>query len=167
MAFSKNWQQWVVSLGEPFVIKYLNRAYGGRSPTRDAFKVDEDGSVLVGGRELGGIPTLVVGGTAASRTVTIQLKDAAGNNLSQKSRLAVWLSATAGAGPDADTTGLTTTISTGVTAQTKTANLDFDAITTAAGKIVVTVADAAGAQTRYVNVQIDGKVYTSPAVVTA
>ncbi len=168
MAFAKNWKQFIVSKGEPFLIEFLDRKYGGRSPTRAAFKIDEDGSVLVGGRELAGIPSIIVGGTAASRTVTIQLKDAVGSNLSQKSRLAVWVSDTAGGTPiGADTTGLTTTVTTGVLALTKLANLDFDVISTAGGQIVMTVADAAGAQTRYVNVQVNDKVYSSGAVVTA
>jgi hypothetical protein len=164
MAFNKNWKQFIVSLGEPFQIEYLNRKFNNRS--RVVFKVNGDtGSVEIGGVAQQGAPTFAYGGTAGAPTVTVQLKDAAGNNLSRKSRVDVWLSATAGGTPvGVDTTGLTTTFTTGVVALTKLAELDFDIITAATGALVAVLTDAAGATTRYVNVQVDGKVYSSKAI---
>jgi hypothetical protein len=55
MAFSKNWKQWIVSLGEPFQIEYLTRKFGGRSKT--VFKVlDADGTVDMSGSPLAKLP---------------------------------------------------------------------------------------------------------------
>ena len=164
--FSKNWKQLIVSLGEPHVIEYLDRKFGGRSRTTPVFKVnDQNGGVEIGGVSQPGIPTITYGGTAGAPTVTFQMKNANNVNLSQKSRLAVWLSATAGGTPvGVDTTSLTTTFTAGVVALTKLAQLDFDIITDAAGKLTAVLTDADGATTRYVNVQIGNKVYTSKAI---
>jgi len=163
--FQKNWRQWVVSLGEPFLVQVLDRKFGGRM--RDVFKIDEDGSVLVGGRELLGNPVFSYAGTAGAPIVNIQIKDAAGNNIAQRNRCSVWVSATAGGTPiGTDTTGLTTSVSTGTLALTKLANLDLDVITTAGGALGLTLTDAAGATTRFVNIQIGDKTYSSKAIIS-
>lgn len=166
MAFEKNWTQWIVTKGEPLKVHFLNRIFGNRK--RLVFQVnDVTGNVEIGGVVQHGAPTFTYGGTAGAPTITVQMKDSAGNNLSQKSRLNVWVSATAGATPiDTDVTGLTTTFTTGSIALTKLANLDFDIITAATGKLTAVLTDAAGATTRFVNVQIGNKVYSSKAIIT-
>jgi hypothetical protein len=166
--FSKNWKNLIVSLGEPHIIEFLDRKYGGRSRTTPVFKVnDENGGVEIGGVSQAGVPTITYGGSAGAPTITFQMKNANGVNLSQKSRLAVWVSATAGGTPvGTDTTGLTTTFTAGVIALTKLAQLDFDIITDATGKLTAVLTDAAGATTRYVNVQIGNKVYSSKAIIS-
>lgn len=174
MPFVKNWKQFIVSLGEPFQIEFLDRKYGGRSRTdrsgqpNPVFKVsDVDGGVFVGGRELRGVPTFTYGGTAGAPSVSVQVRDAGGSKLTQKSRVNVWLSATAGGTPiGVDTTGLTTTFTVGVIALTKLANLDFEIILSSTGALTTVLTDAAGATTRFVNVEIDGKVYTSKAIIS-
>jgi len=174
MAFMKNWKQIIVSLGEPFQIEFLDRRYGGRSRTNRSgtavpvFKInDTTGSVEVGGVALEGAPTFTYGGTAGAPTITAQLRDAAGNKLARKSRLAVWVSATAGGTPiGTDVTGLTTTFTTGVIALTKLANLDFDIITSSTGTLTAVLTDAAGLTTRFVNVQVGERVYSSKAIIT-
>lgn len=170
MAYSKNWKQWLVSKGEPFKIEYQSRKYRGATAT--AFEVTEDGSVKVGGLQLtDGAPSISVGvlgaGVANAVDVTVQLKAASGENLLKSCRVQVWVSATAKATPiGTDTTGLTTSFTTGTVALTKLANLDFDVITDANGKLVCRVLDAAGATTRYVNVAINNVIYASTAVTT-
>jgi hypothetical protein len=112
--------------------------------------------------------TLTVGGVAATRTVTIQVKDAGGTNMALVGRYDVWVSASAKGTPiGTSTTGLTTSFTTGTLALTKLANLDFEVLSDASGVIVAQLADAAGGETRYVNIAINGVVYASAAVITA
>jgi hypothetical protein len=111
--------------------------------------------------------TLTLGGSAGAPTVTIQLKDARGTNIALPTRVSVWVSATAKGTPiGTSTTGLTTTFTTGVLALTKLANLDFDLISDTSGVVVAVLTDAAGAETRFVNVAVNGTVFASAAVIS-
>jgi hypothetical protein len=156
----------VVSPGSPFSIAWYDRGFG--SVPRDVINVDgADGSVTIGGRELVGTPTVTSTTGAASNTATLQLRDAAGNALAEARRVFFWVSATAGAtSVGTDTTGLTTTVTTGVAITAVAGNLSGDALTDATGKLVITLADAAGTTTRFVNFSVDGKTFSSAAVIT-
>lgn len=112
--------------------------------------------------------TLTVGALVGDgRTVTIQVKDAAGTNMALVGRYDVWLSTAAKGSPiGTSTTGLTTTIPAGTLALTKLPNLDFEILSTAAGALSVLVTDTNGTETRFVNIAVNGVVYASAAVVT-
>jgi hypothetical protein len=161
----------LVTPGQDFLIKQLDRSFGGRSV--DLFKVDGNtGKVAVttdmsiNGRTFLNAPTVTSTTAGASNTATLQLKDGSGGNHAGIRKVYVWLSTTAGGVTPASTTGLTTTVSTGALINADVANLVFQTLTDATGKLVITVADAAGAETRFVNFELDGKVYSSAAIVS-
>lgn len=156
----------IIDEGNPFLIKLLSRVFGGRQS--DIFKVSTDEGVKVGARKVIGTPTVSRTTGSASCTATLQLYDCAGNALQEVRRVFAWVSATAGAtSVGTSTTGLTTSVSTGVAITAVAGNLSVDALTDSTGKLVITLADAAGAETRYVNFSVDGKIYSSAAIVTA
>lgn len=167
----------IISEGSAFEIKALDRAFGGRATT--VLRVDDGkpdpitglatglGDIRIGGHSVLGTPSITTTSGAASNTVTLQLLDANGNAFRGVRRIYFWLSATAGAtSVGLDVTGLTTTLSTGTLITAIAGMLTGDGLTTATGRAVVTLADAAGATTRYVNFAIDGKIYSSTAVVS-
>jgi hypothetical protein len=67
MAFSKNWIASVVSLGEPFTVDFLNRAYGNRK-VRVLTIDDTTGATTLGAV---GYPVSAPGGISGPLTVTI------------------------------------------------------------------------------------------------
>ena len=69
--FSKNWKQWIVSKGEPFLIETLDRAYRGTNKV--SFKIaDGTGTFPMGTVEVGSGGLGVVIGNAKTGKVTIQ-----------------------------------------------------------------------------------------------
>ena len=98
------------------------------------------------------------------RAITVQVTDAAGVANANRFLARVWIAATAYAVPDA--TGNTVAVTTGTIIETKTAHADYVVLTDAAGKVVFNLT-VAGAATRYVMVEIDGRVYASAAITFA
>lgn len=172
--FSKNWFGHQVNQGEPLIVDWLDRKFGKRKV--EAFKIDGDtGQVTINKAQItGAAPLITVGvlgaGAANSIDVTIQMRDISGVALSKFCRVAVWVTDTTTNATKTpvgtDTTGLTTAFPTGTLALTKLANLDFDVITNSKGKVVCRLTDAAGAQTRFVNIEVGGVVYTSGPCLT-
>jgi len=100
------------------------------------------------------------------REVTIQVLDANGVAMALAGRYSVWLSDTSKGSPIGQvTTGLTTTITDGVLALTKLANMDFEILSNADGTLAVTVTDTNGTQTRYLMISVNGAIYASAAIV--
>ncbi len=111
------------------------------------------------------VPYLAV--SAADQTdgtadITIQLKDAAGNNLATKALVHCWLADTDGGAPAAPETTLDP--STGTVITTHTANADLDVISDANGTIVLVNTDENG--TTYLMAEIMGVVYSAEVTVT-
>jgi len=110
------------------------------------------------------IPNLNVtaGAEAADkRTITVQARDAADNNLAQRVLVRVWIAATEYAAPDA--TGNTVAVETGTTYETETANAAYKVISDANGTVAIGVT-ISGAASRYIMAEIDGRIYSSGQV---
>ena len=109
--------------------------------------------------------TVTAGAEAGDKIqVTIQAKDAGGNNLAQRMLARVWAAATEYAAPDA--TGNTVSIDTGTPIQEVTADAHHLVLSDAGGTIVYGLT-VSGAATRYVMAEIDGRVYSSGAITFA
>lgn len=90
-------------------------------------------------------------------TVTIQIKDAQGNNLAEKCVVDFWLSDTAGGAKTADTfTGAGVAATTGVIVNEWTADTHCRCITDANGALVLTFTET-GANTLYFNLVLANK----------
>lgn len=112
------------------------------------------------------LPTLAlsaVDGTNGTAAVTIQVKDADGNDLAQVSKVHVWTDDTEFGAPTA-ITGLTA--ATGTVISSLTANADLLVVSDATGEIVLT-ANNAGAGTIYIMAEVNGKVYSLEVVITS
>lgn len=113
-----------------------------------------------------GTHTLTVGGanTDASRTVTIQLKDNAGNNLAVATGALVWLSDAAGGAASSTAPSTPLSASTGTLVKLDSVGTLGVAVSNASGVIALVIADASNV-TWYVNILAgDGKLYSSAAV---
>jgi|GEM_PF-1190364 len=93
-----------------------------------------------------------------TRLITVQARDAAGNNLAERVLVRVWLAESDFGAPSA--AGNTVSVATGTTYETETANAAYKVISTAGGAAAVNVT-ISGAATRYVMAEIDGRVYSS------
>jgi hypothetical protein len=98
------------------------------------------------------------------RTITIQARDAAGNDLAERVLVRVWIATADYAAPSAE--GNTVTVQTGTTYETETANAAYKLISDADGKVEIAVT-ISGAASRYVFAEIDGTVYSSGEVTWA
>ena len=94
-------------------------------------------------------------------TVTVQARDAVGNDLAERVLARVWVDDAEYGAPDA--TGNTVAITTGTQMRQITANGDYEIISDAGGTIVITLT-VAGDATRYVMAEIDGRIYSSGAL---
>lgn len=107
------------------------------------------------------IPDLnITGGAEAAdkRTITLQARDAAGNNLAERVLVRVWIAPGEYGAPDA--TGNTVAVETGTTYETEAANAAYKIISDATGKVDIGVT-ISGAASRYVMAEIDGRIYSS------
>ena len=95
---------------------------------------------------------------AAGHGVSLQVKDALGNNASQRVNVRLWLATSDYGAPDA--TGNTVAVTGGAVLQQVVANADYQLITDASGACAVGVT-VAGAANRYVLAEIGGRVYSS------
>ena len=107
----------------------------------------------------------IVGADLASSgtgTITIQLKDAAGNNLAARALVRTWIGTADDFGPDALTDY---SVSTGTEKEEVTANAEYLAITDATGLIVMAVDKAGGAAgSVYAWAEVGGRIVASGEV---
>jgi hypothetical protein len=96
--------------------------------------------------------------TAGQRVVSLQVKDALGNNASQRVKVRLWLATGDYGAPDA--TGNTVAVTGGAVLQQVIANADYELITDSSGACAVGVT-IAGAASRYVLAEIGGRIYSS------
>lgn len=109
------------------------------------------------------VPYLTVTGaddTDGTGTATIQVKDAAGNNLAQRFRVRTWISTADFGAPVARTDF---SVTTGTQLREITANADYEVISDATGLVVMNI-DEGGAGTVYVMAEINGRIYSSGAI---
>jgi hypothetical protein len=99
-------------------------------------------------------------GSAGTGTITIQLKDAAGNDLAARALVRTWIGTADDFGVDAPTDY---SVGTGVEKEEVTANGEYLAITDATGLIVMDV-DNGGAATNYAWACVGGRIVASGAV---
>ena len=96
-------------------------------------------------------------------TMSIQVRDAAGNNLAQRSRVRTWISTSDYGAPVARTDF---SVTTGTELQEVEANADYEVITDATGKVVMNI-DEGGAGTVYVMAEVNGRIYSAQLDITA
>jgi hypothetical protein len=104
-------------------------------------------------------PTFTAGSEAAGqRVISLQVKDALGNNASRQVKVRLWLATNDYGVPDA--TGNTVAVTDGTVLQQVVANADYELITDSNGACAVGVT-VAGAANRYVLAEIGGQIYSS------
>lgn len=165
----------LITPGQPLTVAALDRTFNGRA--KDVLVVSDGtgvgtsdlnlGNVKIGGRSVLGDPSITNTTGLATNLCTMQLRDAAGNNVTEQRVVYIWLSTTALGVTPAGTTGLTTTLTAGTIINTVTANLQFQAMTDVTGKITVSLADATGGENRFVNFVVDDRPYASTLVQAA
>ncbi len=96
--------------------------------------------------------------------VTVQARDAGGNALAERVLVRLWIAAVAFGAPSA--TDNTVAVATGTTYETELANAAYKVISDAAGTAAVDI-EVSGAASRHVMAEIDGRIYTSGAIVWA
>ncbi len=92
------------------------------------------------------------------RQITVQVRDAGGNDLVRRVLVRLWI-ATSNYGPP-DAAGNTVTVDTGTTVQTISANAHYLVESDADGQVQLTLT-VSGAASRYVLAELDGAVYSS------
>jgi len=98
---------------------------------------------------------------AGTGTITIQLKDAGGNNLAARALVRTWIGTADDFGVDALTDY---SVSTGTSKEEVTANGEYIAVTDTNGVIVMAI-DNGGAATNYCWAEVGGRITASGAVV--
>lgn len=98
---------------------------------------------------------------ADKRTITIQARDAADNDLAERVLVRVWIGAADYGAPSA--TDNTVAVETGTTYETETTDAAYKIISDATGKVEIGVT-ISGAATRYIMAEIDGRIYSSGQV---
>jgi hypothetical protein len=96
--------------------------------------------------------------------VTVQARDAAGNALAERVLVRLWIAAGAFGAPSA--TGNTVSVATGTAYEAELADAAYKIISDSAGAAAVDIT-VSGAATRHVMAEIDGRIYTSGAIVWA
>ena len=102
--------------------------------------------------------------SADKRTVTLQARDAADNDLAERFRIRVWIATSDFGAPSA--AGNTVAVETGTQLRQITADADYEIISDATGKAEIGVT-ISGAASRYVMAEIDGRVHSSGEVTWA
>jgi len=111
------------------------------------------------------IPTITVTGEDLGNGTggaTIQVKDAAGNNLAQIFRVRTWLSTSDFGAPVADTDF---SVATGTELREIVANADYEVISNVGGTAAMTI-DTVADGTYYVMAEIDGRIYSGSVAIT-
>jgi hypothetical protein len=142
-----------------------NTLVGGSGSNADALHVHAVGGLEDALQDLLPDLSITAGAEAADkRTITVQARDAAANNLAERVLVRVWIAASDYGAPSA--TGNTVAVETGTTYETETANAAYKIISDAAGKAEIGVT-ISGAATRYVMAEIDGRIYSSGEITWA
>ncbi len=113
----------------------------------------------------GMIPQLTLTGTNdadGTGSMSIQVKDAAGNNLAQQFVLRLWIADSLNAEPDSQTDF---SVATGTQLREIQADADYEVITTSAGLAEMNI-DTATDKTVYVMAEIDGRIYSNSVAIT-
>jgi len=97
-------------------------------------------------------------------TMTIQLTDLGGNELAQRTIVRTWLNLTAEFGAPGTTTDYS--VSTGTQIEEVTANGQYVVQSDATGEIVMAI-NAGGADTVYLQAEVNGKVYAETLIISA
>jgi hypothetical protein len=107
-------------------------------------------------------------GTEATNAiaVAVQLQDVIGNALSEKKIARYWLSDTPGGAETGTGPATSTAISGGVSKKVTTTKIAGEVVTDANGGFVVTLTET-GVATWYLNIEVDGRIYTSGAITFA
>ena len=108
------------------------------------------------------LDTSAVNGEDGTNELTIQAQDAEGNNLAERVLFRVWTATTEFGAPHAMDTGIS--IDTGTEVCEHLANADYDIISDATGKAVITITDPDG--TVYAMVESQGIVTATDIVIT-
>jgi hypothetical protein len=102
---------------------------------------------------------------AHARTITVQLKDAAGNNLAEQRLIRLCVNPTAAlAAPAATATDTFGAPSAGTIHVTRTAKADYEVMTDAAGKYVFALTHNDAGSNRYIDAYADSKPISSAAI---
>lgn len=112
------------------------------------------------------IPNIVITGTDdedGTGYATLDIEDAAGNALSQRFLVRVWVADAEFSEPDAQT-GFT--VDTGELMKAIEANADLEVISDEFGQIIMDI-NTGGAKTVYVMAELDGRVYSGTVTITA
>ncbi len=143
-------------------------AYDGRDASEGGDITDYRGGMYISVSGMGSVtdmqdlmPNLNITAAAEAadkRTITVQTRDAADNNLAERVLVRVWVGTSDYAAPSA--TGNTVAVETGTTYETETANAAYKIISDADGKVEIGIT-ISGAATRYVMAEIDGRIYSS------
>lgn len=113
------------------------------------------------------IPTLTISSVDnldESATFTIQVKDAAGNNLAQRFSVNAWVSSSEYGGPAAETSWTT---DTGTLIHAFAANAHYSIISDANGVVEVTIAVNSAPESVWLMAEFDGRIYTGIQAVTS
>jgi hypothetical protein len=104
-------------------------------------------------------PTFAAGSqTTGQRVISLQVKNALGNNASRQVKVRIWLATSDYGVPDA--TGNTVAVTGGTVLRQIVANADYELITDSSGACAVGVT-VTGAANRYVLAEIGGQIYSS------
>ena len=139
-----------------------NTLVAGAASNADALHVHAVAGLQAAAQDL--IPTLTITASAEAghaRTITIQAKDAAGNNLSERCAVNFWVSTTAYGAPTATGTDTFGAPSAGGILRTLTAKADYFVQTDATGKYVFVLTHNDAGSSRYIMAEVDGKIYAS------
>jgi hypothetical protein len=106
--------------------------------------------------------TITAGAEVADkRTITVQARDAANNNLAQRFMMTVWISTVEYGMPDS--TNTTAIVETGAIYAPHETDVGFDVISDANGRVAIGFT-IIGAATRYIMAEVDGRIYSSGAL---
>lgn len=111
------------------------------------------------------IPNLILTGADdgdGTGWMTIQVRDAANNDLAERFRVRAWIADAEYSEPDAQTDF---SVSTGEELREIEADADYEAISDVWGTVVMHI-DTAGDKTVYVMAEIDGRIYTGSVAIT-
>ena len=124
-----------------------------------------DGLSPAGRQDLMPNLNITAGAEAADkRTITIQARDAGNNDLAERVLVRVWIAAADYGAPDA--TGNTVAVEAGTQIEAITANAYYMVESDASGTVAIGIT-IAGAASRYIRAEIDGRVYSSGEITWA
>ena len=116
------------------------------------------------GAMLHGAPTLTIGGDGIpTRTVTIQFKDIKNTNIAFQALSRLWLSDDPAGTPYSSAAYVIVTVTTGAILKTITNKKDYFIVSNATGVILLALSGQPGNEL-YVNVELNGRVYSSAKV---